>query len=63
MTKIEAKKYGVEIGKLTTSRDSQGEYTLYEDGYVVAEGYYDSAAEIKRDYIEEKVASNCEWDA
>lgn len=52
MTKSEAKrKYGVEFGKLTTSKDSVGEYTLYENGRVVAEGWFDSAAEIKAEYI------------
>ena len=61
MTKTEAKRYGVQIGKLTSQKDSQGEYTLYEDGYVVAQGYYDSAAEIKADYIDRKVSKTAEW--
>ena len=50
-----AKEYGVEIGKLTTSKDSQGEYTLMEDGHIVAQGWYDYASEIKADYINEKI--------
>ena len=37
MNMTEARKYaknvGVVIGKLTTERDSQGEYTVYEDGF------------------------------
>jgi len=44
----------VDIGKLTTEKDSQGEYTLYEDGSVVAEGFYDNASDIKEDYIIEQ---------
>ena len=55
MTRSEARSYGVIIGKLTTSKDSRGEYILKEDGYIVAEGYYDSASEIKQDWIAMKV--------
>jgi len=63
MTKTEAKKYGVHIGRLTSQRDSQGEYTLYEDNVYVASGWYDSAAELKSDYIQRRVsdAAGC-WD-
>lgn len=62
MNKTEAKRYGVEIGKLTTRKDSQGEYTLYEDGKVVAEGWYSDAAEMKAEYIEQKVLDKLAWD-
>ena len=53
--RAEARTNNITIGKLTTSKDSQGEYTLKEDGFIVAEGYYDSASEIKADYISEKI--------
>jgi len=46
-----AKAAGVTFGKFTTSKDSQGEYTLYEDGRIVGEGYFESASDIKTDYI------------
>ena len=51
----EAKEAGITIGKLTVTKDRQGEYQLKEDRYIVAEGYYDSASEIKADYIMEQV--------
>ena len=56
----EAKKYGIEIGKLTTEKDSQGEYTVYENGrctyfQVWAEGV--NAAEAKRLYAQDKLYS------
>jgi hypothetical protein len=64
MNKTEAKQAGVIIGRLTTTRDSQGEYQLKEDGYIVSEGYYDTAAEIKADYIQDKVDNNTQdWEA
>ena len=63
MTKTEAKKYGVTIGKLTTHKDSQGEYTLYENGKGVAEGWYSDAAEMKAEYIEQKVLNTIDDEA
>ena len=53
--RAEAKESGVEIGKLTTYKDRQGEYTLKEDGHIVAEGYFDSASDIKEDYINDQI--------
>lgn len=50
--RAEAKRLGVEIGSLTTKKDSQGEYTLFEAGLEVACGFYGMAAEIKADYVE-----------
>ena len=35
--RIEAKENGIIIGKLKTSKDSQGEYTLKEDGLIYME--------------------------
>ena len=61
--RAEAKENGITIGNLTTSKDSQGEYTLKEDGRIVAEGFYDNANDIKEDYIREEISSSTigEW--
>lgn len=53
--RAEAKEQGVDIGKLTTYKDRQGEYTLKEDGHIVSEGYFESANDIKEDYINDQI--------
>ena len=58
----EARELGVKFGKFTSDKDSQGEYTLYEDGRVVAEGYFDTAAEIKADYIRDVMYERIDTD-
>lgn len=49
--RTEAKKYGAKFGKFTSDKSSFGEYTLYEDGKVVAEGFAETASEMKVSYI------------
>jgi hypothetical protein len=55
MTLSEAKKRatenGVDVGRLTSDKDSTGEYTIYNDGRIVAQGYGQDASEIKIDWL------------
>jgi len=55
MTLSEAKKIatenGVNVGRLTSDKDSTGEYTVYNDGQIVAQGYGQDASEIKIDWL------------
>jgi len=55
MTLSEAKKIatenGVYVGRLTSDKDSTGEYTIYNDGRIVAQGYGQNASEIKIDWL------------
>jgi|TARA_R110000803_G_scaffold106736_1_gene174823 hypothetical protein len=55
MTLSEAKKIATEngnyIGRLTSDKDSQGEYTIYNDGAIIAQGYGANATEVKIDAL------------
>ena len=55
MTLSEAKKIatenGVDVGRLTSDKDSTGEYTIYNNGRIVAQGYGQDAREVKIDWL------------
>ena len=55
MTLSEAKEIAAEngntIGRLTSDKDSTGEYTVYNDGAIIGQGYGANAAEVKIDSL------------
>ena len=55
MTLSEAKKIatenGVNVGRLTSDKDSTNEYTIYNDGAIIGQGYGANATEVKIDSL------------
>tara|TARA_R110000787_G_scaffold147882_4_gene261756 strand:+ start:517 stop:693 length:177 start_codon:yes stop_codon:yes gene_type:complete len=55
MTLTEAKQIATEngnyVGKITATKDRQGEYTIYNEGRMIGEGYFDSATDAKIDAL------------
>ena len=55
MTLSEAKKIATEngnyIGKITASKNRQGEYTINNEGRTIGEGYFDNATHAKIDAL------------